>query len=414
MRDATVLIVGACQAGVQLAATLREGQHAGRVVLVGAESHLPYQRPPLSKAYLAGAANADSLALRAASWFDAQGIELVLGERVVAADLDSGKAETDQGTVIRFDRLALTTGARVRRLTTSGAQLPGVHYLRDLSHADALAAALPGAEHVVVVGGGFIGLEAAAVAREKGKIVTVVELGERLMARTVAPVVSDFYREAHTRRGTTVLLGRAVVAVEGTDRVSAVALDDGSRLPADLVLVGVGVDPRVELAEQLGLVVEQGAVRVDEWAQTSDPRVVAAGDVTLLPNPQAPEALVRLESVQNAVDQAKTAAATLLGQDSPYRAVPWFWSDQAGIKLQTAGLSQGYDELVVRGRPAVEESFSVAYLREGHLLALDAVNRPADYMAARRALGRGRVPLTAEEAAHDLPLKDLLTGPPAR
>lgn len=408
MTGSDVLVVGACQAGVQLAASLREGGHVGRVVLVGAEPHLPYQRPPLSKAYLSGEATADSLALRARSWYDAQGIELVLGERVVEVDLDAGRARTDQGRQLPCDRLALTTGARVRKLAVPGAELPGVLYLRDLAHAQSLSAALPDAARVVVVGGGFIGLEAAAVCRSKGKDVTVVEFADRLMARAVAPVVSDFYREAHERRGSTVLLGRGVVAVEGDVRVRGVVLDDGSSLPADLVLVGVGVHPRIELAQQLGLRVEQGAVVVDEHAVTSDPRAVAAGDVALLPNPQEPDVLVRLESVQNAVDQAKTAAAALLGKPEPYRALPWFWSDQAGIKLQIAGLSQGWQEAVVRGRPE-EESFSVLYLRDGHLLALDAVNRAPDYMAARRALSRGRVRLSAEAAANEgRPLKELL------
>lgn len=409
MIDSCVLVVGACQAGVTLAGSLRERGHDGPIVLVGAEPHLPYQRPPLSKAYLSGAATAESLALRTQEWFNAQRIELIRGERVIGVDLEAGTASTGSGRLLRFDRLALTTGARVRRLAVPGADRPGVLYLRDLVHADALAQSLPAAARVVVVGGGFIGLEAAAVARAKGKDVTVVEFADRLIPRAVAPVMSEFYRDAHARRGTRVLLGRAVVAVEGADHVTGVTLDDGTTLPADLVLVGIGVQPRVELADQAGLVVEQGAVRVDEHARTSDARVVAAGDVALLPNPQAPDVLVRLESVQNAVDQAKTAAATLTGWLEPYRALPWFWSDQAGLKLQIAGLSQGHDAVVVRGRPN-EESFAVLYLRDGHLLAVDAVNRPADYMAARRALSRGLVPLSPQRAADErVPLKELFS-----
>ena len=410
MTATSILVVGACQAGVQLVASLREGGHTGRLVLVGAEPYLPYQRPPLSKAYLSGEATADSLALRASSWYEAQDIELVLGERVVHVDLDGARAQTDAGRDLDCDRVALTTGARVRRLAVPGADLPGVLYLRDLAHAEALAAALPSSARVVVVGGGFIGLEAAAVCRGKGKQVTVVEFADRLMARAVAPIVSDFYRDAHVRRGTTVLLGRGVVAIDGVDRATGVVLDNGVVLPADLVLVGVGVHPRVELAESMGITVEQGAVRVDEHAQTSDARVVAAGDVCLLPNPRAPEVLVRLESVQNAVDQAKTAAATLLGQPVPYQALPWFWSDQAGIRLQIAGLSMGWQEAVLRGSPD-DEAFSVLYLRNGHLLAVDAVNRPADFMAARRALSRGPVPMSAAAAGEQgRPLKELLAA----
>lgn len=407
-----MLVVGACQAGVQLVASLRDLGHDGPVTLVGSEPHLPYQRPPLSKAYLSGAATAQSLALRAESWFDAQQVDFLRGERVTGVDLDAGSAVTDTGRVLAFERLALTTGARVRRLPVPGADLAGVHYLRDLAHADHLGAALPGAQRVVVVGGGFIGLEAAAVARAKGKDVTVVEFADRLIARAVAPVVSDFYRDAHTRRGVHVLLGRGVVGVQGLDRVTGVELDDGTTLPADLVLVGIGVEPRVELAEQAGLVLQAGALLVDEYARTSDHRVVAAGDVALLPHPQSPDVLVRLESVQNAVDQAKTAAATLCGVLEPYRALPWFWSDQAGLKLQIAGLSQGYDNLVVRGSLA-EEVFTVLYLRGEQLLAVDAVNRPADYMAARRALALGPVHLPRERAGDELvPLKQLLAAVP--
>ncbi|MCU1692380.1 MAG: EthA protein [Frankiales bacterium] len=406
-----VLVVGACQAGLQVAVSLREFGHTGPVTLVGAEPHLPYQRPPLSKAYLAGTATATSLALRNEEFFAAQDITLVRGERVLDVDLDAGTAQTDIGRSLSFAAVALTTGARARRLPVDGADLDGVLVLRDLAHADALAEALPAATRVVVVGGGFIGLEAAAVARDKGKDVTVVEAGERLMARAVAPVVSEFYRSAHERRGTSVLLSTGVTALEGeAGRVTGVVLADGTVLPADLVLVGIGVTARTELAKRMGLAVQQGAVLVDELARTSDPRVVAAGDCTLLPSPQAPEVLVRLESVQNAIDQAKTAAATLLGGTEPYRAVPWFWSDQSGIKLQIAGLSYGYDDVVVRGNVDAE-AFSALYLREGRLLAVDSVNRAPEYMAVRRALGRGPVLLDRTRAADSsVPLKELLAG----
>jgi 3-phenylpropionate/trans-cinnamate dioxygenase ferredoxin reductase subunit len=404
-----VLVVGACQAGLQVAASLRELGHTAPVTLVGAEPHLPYQRPPLSKAYLAGAATAESLALRNEGFFAAQDLTLLRGDRVTSLDLDAGTAGTAAGRTLDFDALALTTGARPRRLPVPGADLAGVLELRDLADADALAAALPAARRVVVVGGGFIGLEAAAVARDKGKDVTVVEATDRLMARAVAPVVSEFYRQAHERRGTVVLLGTGVVSVEGeAGRVRAVHLADGRVLPADVVLVGIGVAARTELAEQAGLVVEQGAIRVDELARTSDPRVVAAGDCTLLPSPKAPDVLVRLESVQNAVDQAKTAASTLVGREEPYRSLPWFWSEQSGLKLQIAGLSYGWDEVVVRGDPDTE-AFSVLYFRDGRLLACDSINRPPEYMAVRRALARGPVTLSLKQAADiSVPLKDAL------
>ena len=402
-----VLVVGASQAGVQLAASLRELGHDGAITLVGAEPHLPYQRPPLSKAYLAGAATAESLALRNDAFYASHDIDLIRGDRVADVDLDSGKATTETGRTLSFDRLALTTGARVIRLPIPGADLPGVLYLRDLDDADMLAQVLPSARSVVVIGGGFIGLEAAAVCRNAGKDVTVVEMGARLAARAVAPVVSDFYRQAHERRGTAIRLGRTVTELLGDKgAVTAARLDDGSVLAADLVLVGVGVAPRIELAEQIGLEIRNRAIVVDRFAQTSDPRVVAAGDCTLLPHPRGGDDMVRLESVQNAVDQAKIAAATLLGEKKPYSTVPWFWSDQDTLKLKIAGLSTGYDDVVVRGDPGTEK-FSVLYYRSGKLLALDSINQTADYLLVRRLLGAGGT-VPAERAADvDIPLKSL-------
>ncbi|MCW2498425.1 MAG: pyridine nucleotide-disulfide oxidoreductase [Frankiales bacterium] len=402
-----VVIVGACQAGAQTAVSLRELGYEGTVTLVGAEPSSPYARPPLSKAYLAGAATAESLSLRNASFYEAQRIDLVLGDRVVDVDLDGGCATTDSGRRLPFDRLALTTGARVMRLPVPGADLDGVLYLRDLADADRLAALLPAARSVVVVGGGFIGLEAAAVCRAKGKDVTVVEMLPRLVARAVAPEVSAFYQQAHERRGTRVCLGRTVTEIVGQEGVSGVRLDDGSELPADLVLVGIGVRPRVELAEQMGLELRQGAVVVDQCARTSDPRVVAAGDCTLLPHPLDPGVMVRLESVQNAVDQAKAAAASLLGLEQPYCSVPWFWSDQDDLKLQIAGLSTGYEEVVVRGEPD-SERFSALYYRAGRLIAIDCVNRTADYLFVRRLLGAGGTLPADLVSDADVPLKSLV------
>jgi 3-phenylpropionate/trans-cinnamate dioxygenase ferredoxin reductase subunit len=330
---------------------------------------------------------------------------VVLRERVTEVDLEAGVATAASGRTFSFDQLALTTGARVLRLPVPGADLSGVLYLRGLGDADELAARLPAAAKVVVIGGGFIGLEAAAVCRKQGKDVTVVEMAPRLVARAVAPVVSDFYAAAHRRRGTTVLLGQSVTGVEGQDGVvTGVRLDDGTVLEADLVLVGIGVRARGELAEQMGLKVEGGAVVVDQFAQTSDPRVVAAGDCTLLPHPRTGEAMVRLESVQNAVDQAKVAAASLLGRHEAYTAVPWFWSDQDTLKLQIAGLSTGYDDVVLRGDPDTER-FSVLYYREGRMIAIDSVNRTPEYLAVRRALAEGLTVPPAVAADVDVPLK---------
>ncbi|GAA0999760.1 FAD-dependent oxidoreductase [Acrocarpospora macrocephala] len=413
MTGAGVLVVGASQAGVQLAVSLREHGHDGPITLVGAESQPPYQRPPLSKAYLGGAADATSLELRDQAFYASKRIDLLPAERVThIRRFPSGTALTDQGRVLDFDRVALTVGARARRLTVPGSDLTGVCYLRDLADAALLRHHLTPARHVVVVGGGFIGLEVAAVARSEGRDVTVVEAAPRLMTRAVAPVVSEFYRRAHARRGAEVLLGAQLTRIEGEHgRVTGVRLADGARLPADLVVAGVGVVPRTELAEQLGLLCDGGIV-VDEFARTSDPSVVAAGDCTVLPNPLTGEGRVRLESMPNAIAQARVAAATLAGKPQPYADVPWFWSDQYDLKLQIAGVADGYDQVVVRGDPD-GEAFSALYYRGGALLAVNAVNRTADYLVVRKALAKG-TPLPADLAARaDVPLKDLLVATPA-
>jgi 3-phenylpropionate/trans-cinnamate dioxygenase ferredoxin reductase component len=425
------LIVGASQAGVQLAVSLRELGDTAPITLVGAEAYPPYQRPPLSKEFLTGTAGHESLAFRTAAFYADTGIELVCGERVVdlalcrdgrpgsgSADLPgsgsatlpgSGRARTATGRELPFDRLALTVGARPRRLTIPGADLDGILYLRDVDDAEQLRTRLAGAARVVVVGGGFIGLEAAAVARAQDKHVTVVEAADRLVPRAVAPVVSEFYRQAHSRRGTDVRLATAVAGFSGRDgSVTGVLLADGTELPADLVMVGVGVLPRTELAEQLGLECDGGIV-VDAHARTSEPSVVAAGDCTVLPHPLTGEGRVRLESVHGAVHQASVAAATLVGAEVETRSVPWFWSNQGQLRLQIAGLSTGFDSFVVRGNMD-EEKFSVLYYRDGELLAVDAVNNPVDYMVVRKALTQG-VSIPADRAADSsVPLKAMLAA----
>ncbi|MEU0966254.1 FAD-dependent oxidoreductase [Streptomyces sp. NPDC005917] len=416
MTDGT-LIVGASQAGMQLAVTLRHlGDHEA-ITMVGEEMHPPYQRPPLSKEFLTGAADAESLAFRSPSYYAQAGIGLVSGERVTAITLSrsgqpgSGTAVTASGRTLPFDRLALTVGAGPRRLDLPGADLAGICHLRDRDDAADLRDRLGTASHVVVVGGGFIGLEAAAAARALGKDVTMVEATERLMPRAVAPVVSEFYRRAHERRGTRVLLSAAVAGFDGVaGRVSGVRLADGTVLPSDLVLVGVGAVPRTELAEQLGLECDRGIV-VDAYARTSDPRICAAGDCTVQPHPMTGQGRVRLESVQNAVTQATVAAASLLGKPARTPTVPWFWSYQGDLKLQIAGLSAGYDDCVVRGEPD-SERFSVLYYRQGELLAIDAVNSPADYMAVRKALTQGATVPAGVAADPGTPLKTLLVPRP--
>lgn len=419
--DDRILIIGAGQAGMQIAVSLREEGFAGDVTIVGEEACGPYQRPPLSKAYLAGNADVESLELRAAHFYTDKAIDVVTGETIVDVRFgepgrgDAGVATAASGRIFEFDKLAITPGSTPRRLPIEGGDLGGVLYLRSLADADALKSRWTPAKNLVVIGGGFIGLEVAAAARLAGKTVTVIEVADRLMARAVSPVTSEFYRGAHERRGTRVLLEAQIVRLLGdAGQVTGVELAGvgevrGEIIPADIVMVGIGVIARGELAELLGLENINGAIVVNEYAETSDPRVVAAGDAVLLPHPLGHDGQVRLESVQNAVDQAKVAAKTLMGIREVHRAVPWFWSDQGDLKLQIAGLSTGFDQIVERGSQQ-SEKFSVLYYRDGRLLAIDAINDPIDYMAVRRALHAG-ADIPAELAADSsIALKTLITG----
>jgi 3-phenylpropionate/trans-cinnamate dioxygenase ferredoxin reductase component len=409
--DAGVLIVGASQAGIQLALSLRDFGYDAPITLVGSEPHLPYQRPPLSKAFLAGEVTAESLTLRNETFLAAQRITALTGEWVVEVNRATGQAVTDSGRTLGFRDLALTTGARARVLPIPGSKLRGVLSLRDIDDAVLLRESLHDAERVVVIGGGFIGLEAAATARTQGKDVTVVLLDRRLMARAVGQPMSDFFHRAHTGRGVAVHYGVMPTELrdDGRGHVAGVVLDDGSAVPADLVVVGIGVAPRTEVALGLGLDVDNGIV-VDEYARCSDGVTVAAGDCVSCPDPTGVSpGRVRFESVNTAIEQAKTAAATLAGQPRPYRATPWFWSDQFNLKLQVAGLSAEHDQLVTRG-DADHEKFSTLYYRSGRLIAAECVNSPADFQAVKTALGAGRTAPPEEVADVSVPLKALLRG----
>jgi 3-phenylpropionate/trans-cinnamate dioxygenase ferredoxin reductase subunit len=406
------LIVGASQAGVQLAASLRELGDTEPIVLLGAEAHPPYQRPPLSKTYLTGDRDPSSLAFRSPDWYRDRAIDLMLGETVTSIDRDAGggTARTDSGTLIRFDRLALTTGAEPRRLDLAGAEADGVHYLRDTADAERIAADIAVARSIAVIGGGFIGLEVAAGLVAAGASVTVLEAAPRLVGRVVSEETSAFYLDAHRRRGMSIILDARITRIATTrGRAGGVELADGTIVPADVVLIGVGVVPRTALADKLGLNVENGIV-VDERAVTSDGVTVAAGDCTIMPTPYVRGTMptVRLESVHNAVEQAKVAAASLLGVPARYDSVPWFWSDQSDIKLQIAGLSTGYDDIVVRG-DAAAESFSVLYYRAGLLIAADSINAPLDHLAVKNALKNGMTVDAARAADDSVPLKRLAT-----
>ncbi|OXM71599.1 NAD(P)/FAD-dependent oxidoreductase [Amycolatopsis vastitatis] len=397
----TVLVVGAGQSGFQAVASLRDRGFDGRVVLVGEEPGVPYQRPPLSKAYLAGTAGQEQLHLRGEDFFAEKDIELV-DAQVETLDRGAREIRLEDGRRLGYDHLILATGARNRRLPVPGADLPGVLTLRTRDDADRLRASLEQAGNVVVVGGGFIGLEFASHA---GRPVTIVEAQDRLLNRVATPEISAYFASLHREAGHTVVLGQGVTALHGDERVREVELSDGTRLPADLVVVAVGVVPETTLAAAAGLPVDNGVV-VDEHLRTADPRIFAIGDCANFPCVQAGSA-TRLESVQNAVDHARCVAAVLTGTPEPYASLPWFWTDQAGAKLQIAGILAGADRTVVAGDPA-EGKFSVLSFRDDVLIAVESVNRPADHVAARRLFTADPRPAYADLEASAFDLKAYL------
>jgi 3-phenylpropionate/trans-cinnamate dioxygenase ferredoxin reductase subunit len=395
MSISSVVIVGAGHAGVQVAASLREEGYAGAIALLSAEPHLPYQRPPLSKAFLKGAMEADGLPLRAAQFYQEKDIDLLLCKEAAAIDRKAQRVALASGESLDYSHLVLATGARQRPLDAPGVDLDGVLLLRDLAHARALRERLRAARRIVVIGAGFIGLEIAATATSLGGEVTIVEISPRPLGRAVSPATSAFFLEAHKAFGAHFRLGVGIVALHGQDgAVREVELSDGSRLPADLAILGVGVLPEDRLARRAGLACDNGII-VDDSLTTSDPLISAVGDCAIFPSPLVGFP-VRLESVQNAVDQAKTVARRIVGRAEPYAALPWFWSDQGDLKLQIVGLSHGCDQWIMRGDPQTR-SFAVFGFRAQELAAVETVNRPGDHMAARRIIG-ARLPLSPEQA----------------
>lgn len=406
MTAETIVIVGNGQGGLQTAVSLRDGGHDGLIVLIGDEPGLPYQRPPLSKAFLAGGLAPDALLFRTEAYYAEHRIEHLAGLRATAIDRASRRVQLDTGS-IPYDHLVLATGARDRVLPVPGAGLDGVCRLRTRVEAGALRTRMASADNIVVVGAGFIGLEFAASAVKQGARVHVIEMALRPMARAITPEMSAFFHASHAAAGTTILFGATVARIVGTgDRVTAVETADGTVMPADLVLLGVGVQPNTELAEAAGLQVANGIV-VDEAMLTSDPAISALGDCASFPCRFAGGCLTRLESVQNAADQARAVAARLLGRPAPYHAVPWFWSEQGSLRLQIAGLTEGHDTTVLRGDKH-RGSFSVFAFQAGRLRGVESVNRPVDHMIGRRLLS-DTVALTPEQAADEsFDLKALL------
>jgi len=393
--DLPIVIIGAGQAGLQTAEALRAEGWQGDLILLGEEPHAPYHRPPLSKAYLMGESSAEQLTMRGPEALSRKAIEIRIGCRVNRIDCVERVVHLDQGDRLAYHRLVLATGARARQLP--GADWQGVFQLRTLEDCTRIGEAMATAHHIAVIGGGFIGLEFAAVARKKGKSVTVIEAANRLMARAVSAEVSEIYARLHTERGVVLRLGSGVAGFTSTNgRVSGITLSDGHNVSTDLVLMGIGILPNQELAEAAGISCASGII-IDSCGRTSDPFVFACGDCTAtrLENGD----FRRLESVQNAIEQAKSCAASIMNRERPFTAAPWFWSDQYDVKLQMVGTSQGHDHSVIRGDTNAYKC-SIFYFAGERLIGIDSLNRPQDHMAGRRLLDEG-MGLTPQQAADE-------------
>ena len=398
-----VVVIGAGQAGSSLVAKLRNSDFEGKVTLIGAEAVPPYQRPPLSKAYLLGDMTLDRLFLRPESFYAEHAIDLRLNTRVTGIDRAARQVHVG-GDVIAYDHLVLTTGSDPRRLPASiGGTLSGVFVVRDLADVDAMAPHVAAGRRALIVGGGYIGLEAAAVAAKRGLQVTLVEMADRILQRVAAPETSDYFRDLHQSHGVTIREGVGLDRLLGEGHVTGARLSDGTELEVDLVIVGVGIAPATALAEAAGLEIENG-IKVDARGQTSDPAIWAAGDCASFPWNGG---RIRLESVPNAIDQAECVAENIMGAAKDYMATPWFWSDQYDVKLQIAGLNAGYDRTVRRpgDKPG---SQSVWYFRGDVLLAVDAMNDPRAYMIGKRLIEAGHSPAPAAVADPATPLKSLM------
>ncbi len=401
----TIIIVGAGQAGGETASELRKQGYAGRIVLVGDEPHVPYRRPPLSKAYLNGSATQESLYILPPAGLEKARIEFIGGVRAERIDRAAKQLHLADGRALHYDKLVLATGGRARTLSLPGADRPNVFPLRSIADVQALRGHCLEGRSAVIIGGGFIGLEVAAVAVKLGMKVTVLEGLPRVLARVTVPEVSAFFERIHREAGVDLRTGVQIAALEGDPTVTQVVLADGSRIAADFVLAGIGQLPNVELAQQAGLAVDNGIV-VDEYSRTADPDIYAAGDCANHPN-EFYGCRLRLESVQNAMEQGRVVAAALLGKPQVYNVVPWFWSDQYDLKLQMVGLSAGFDRMIVRG-DFNSRAFAAFYLKDGRMIAADTVGRPQDFMFAKKLVAARAVVDAQQLADEAVPLKALL------
>lgn len=401
-----VVIVGGGHGGAQAAIALRQNGFGGSIALIGAEPDPPYERPPLSKDYLAGERPFERMLIRPLAFWQEREVTLMLGRSVTAIDAATHRVTTDTGERIGYERLIWAAGGSPRRLACAGHDLVGVHTVRTRADVDRMIDELPEVKRVVVIGGGYIGLEAAAALRRKGKSVVLLEAQDRVLARVAGEALSRFYESAHRAEGVDVRLGVAVDCLIGDNRITGVRLATGETLAADMAVVGIGIEPSVEPLIAAGAEGGNG-VLVDSGCQTTLPDVYAIGDCALHANAFADGALLRVESVQNANDQATLVAKAIVGQPGTYRATPWFWSNQFDLKLQTVGLSAGHDDAILRGDPATR-SFSVVYLKQGRVVALDCVNTTKDYVQGRKLVEAGARPDPEQLADPTVPLKALL------
>ena len=398
------IIIGAGQAGATLCETLRKSGFEGRITLIGAEPVPPYQRPPLSKAYLLGDMALERLFLRPKAWYLEHGVEMRLDVSAVAIDRAEKRVTLSDGAVLDYDKLALTTGAEPHRLPASiGGDLHGVYSVRNLADVQAMQGEFVAGRHALIIGGGYIGLEAAAVAAKLGLKVTLVEMAERILQRVAAPVTSDYFRALHQAHRVEMLEGVGVKTLLGDGKINAVRLSNGREIAVDFAIVGVGVAPRAGLAEAAGLALENG-IKTNEMAQTSDPDIYAAGDCASAP---LNGAQIRIESVGNAIDQAEIAAQNMMGESNAYQPKPWFWSDQFDVKLQIAGLNAGYTQVMPRGEG---KSVSHWYYKDNTLIAVDAMNDPRAYMVGKRLIEAGKSPAPEMVADMGIDLKTIMAA----
>ena len=395
---AGMVIIGAGHAAGQAAASLRQEKYTGPITIIGDEPHLPYQRPPLSKAYLSGSQEVERVYLRAEKFYQDKDIDQKLSTRATAIDPDAKVVELADGSSIDYDKLLISTGLRPRILNIPGSDLGGIHYLRTIDDVDGIRAEMREGANLVIVGGGYIGLEVAAVGVEQGLNVHVLEMEERILQRVTTPTMSKYYDELHRGRGVNIHTNTGVTGFSGDGKVQKVLCGD-TEFAADMVIVGIGIVPNIELAQAAGLTCDNGIV-VDDHCQTSNPDIYAAGDCTNHPNSLLDRRL-RLESVPNAMDQARTSAANMLGGDKSYAAIPWFWSDQYELKLQMVGFSADGNREVLRGDMAANQ-FAVFYLKDNTVVAADAVNSPKEFMLCKQLVGKEADAAVLADSTSDL------------